>query len=394
MTYQIVVVDDELPALGEMEDLLKEEVLAGEVVVFSHAEQALEWVLRHEPDIVLLDIQMPGINGLAFAERLLEANTLIEVVFVTAYNQYALQAFELSAVDYILKPVKPERLNRTLQRIHNRRLGQMRPDHPKLNLNEADVHNVIDIENEQARITPAIFSLGRLKIEAPSGLLKWRTVKVEELFAYLLLKGSASLDQIINDIFPNSDPNKAKAYVHTCVYQIRRAVAEVSLQSYIHVTYVDRMYKLVLSNIWHDREIFMDEQLDSSDHKALEQMSALYRGDWCEGLDGMWMTTHREETRDRYLWLLEDMINLNQKQGEYRKALANIRKLMKLDPWNEHYAALMTELYVINGEKTKAKHFVQEYQDQYERELDESLSEGWHQRIHTIFGGEVASAQE
>ncbi|MCG7408200.1 response regulator [Paenibacillus sp. ACRRX] len=394
MTYQIVVVDDELPALGEMEDLLKEEVLAGEVVLFSHAEHALEWVLRHEPDIVLLDIQMPGINGLAFAERLLDAKSMIEVVFVTAYNQYALQAFELSAVDYILKPVKPERLSRTLQRIHSRRLGQMRPDHHKLNPNVADAHITMDIENQQAKAIPSIFSLGRLKIEAPSGLLKWRTVKVEELFAYLLLKGSASLDQIINDIFPNSDPNKAKAYVHTCVYQIRRAVVEVSLQTYIHVTYTDRMYKLILSDIWHDRELFMNEKIESSDIKALEEMSSLYRGDWCEGLDGMWMTTHREEIRDRYLWLLEDMVDLNQKQGEYRKALASIRKLMKLDPWNEHYASLMTELYVENGEKTRAKHFVQEYQDQYERELGESLSEGWYQRIHTIFEDEVASTQE
>ncbi|UHA74915.1 response regulator [Paenibacillus sp. 481] len=429
MSYRIVVVDDELPALDEMEDLLKDEQLASEVMLFAHAERALEWAIAHEPDIVLLDIQMPGLNGLTFAERLLDARPMVNVVFVTAYNQYAVQAFELSAVDYILKPVKKERLNRTLERIHRRRVGvggvDVKERHTEVEAH-AETYTEKNVEPRTKALTeankesaqqvadnvltmaalqptgrlsehhlPCIYSLGRLQVEGPLGKIKWRTIKVEELFAYLLFKGSATLDQIINDVFPNSDPDKAKTYVHTCVYQIRRAIAEISLQDYIHVSYRDRLYKLVLTNVWHDTDLFMESQSQSASQSrhlnvsVPEQSANLYRGDWCEGLDGIWMTTHREDLRQRYLWLMEDIIDDMQKQGDFRKALIHARQLIKIDSWNEHIAARIVELYVDNGEKARAKQFIQQYREQYESELGGSLSEEWHARIYAVINEEI-----
>ncbi|MBD8498448.1 response regulator [Paenibacillus arenosi] len=387
MTYRILVVDDELPALGEMEDMLGEEPLAGEITLFSHAQQALEWALQHEPDIVLLDIQMPGITGLAFAEQLLEQKPMIEVVFVTAYNQYAIQAFELSAVDYILKPVKPERLQLSINRIHRRRSGKTILENEQV----SSVGGVYEQHSSESSSTPSaallesngprIYSLGRLEIHAQAGLVKWRTLKVEELFAYLLYKDSVSLDQIITDIFPNSDPDKAKQYVHTCVYQLRRAVAERELQEHIHVSFRDRMYRLVLTDIWHDRDELMNLPSLLTNIEKWEEKLTLYRGDWCEGLDNLWMSVHREELRERFIWLMEDAVSHLKKQGDYRKAITYARKLLHFEPWNEDYALQMVECYIEVGEKAKAKSFVQEYKEQYERELGESLPIDWYDYV-------------
>ncbi|RQO56358.1 DNA-binding response regulator [Paucibacter sp. KBW04] len=95
------------------------------VAMAPHGQAALDLALRHRPDLCFLDIRMPGLSGLEAAAALAEdwqegpgaERPFPLLVFVTAYDQYALQAFELAAVDYVLKPVQPERLAQTCQRL-------------------------------------------------------------------------------------------------------------------------------------------------------------------------------------------------------------------------------------------------------------------------------------
>ncbi len=87
--------------------------------------EALELFEQHQPDIVFLDIRMPGIDGIATARALARR---AQLVFVTAYDQYALQAFEQGAVDYLVKPVDPARLADTVQRLRRQLDGPLRQD--------------------------------------------------------------------------------------------------------------------------------------------------------------------------------------------------------------------------------------------------------------------------
>jgi DNA-binding LytR/AlgR family response regulator len=81
---------------------------------------ALEAIAEHQPDVAFLDIRMPGLTGLEVAAALAQASPRTQVVFVTAYDQYAIDAFDKGAVDYLLKPVSAERLAATVQRIRQR----------------------------------------------------------------------------------------------------------------------------------------------------------------------------------------------------------------------------------------------------------------------------------
>jgi len=81
---------------------------------------ALEAIAEHQPDVAFLDIRMPGLTGLEVAAAMAEASPETQIVFVTAYNQYAIDAFEKGAVDYLLKPVVRERLAATVQRLKAR----------------------------------------------------------------------------------------------------------------------------------------------------------------------------------------------------------------------------------------------------------------------------------
>jgi DNA-binding LytR/AlgR family response regulator len=85
--------------------------------------EALEALATHRPDVAFLDIRMPGLTGLDVAAAAAETSPATQVVFVTAYNQYAMDAFDRGAVDYLLKPVAPERLAETVKRVKARLAG-------------------------------------------------------------------------------------------------------------------------------------------------------------------------------------------------------------------------------------------------------------------------------
>jgi two-component system LytT family response regulator/two-component system response regulator LytT len=121
LPIRVMVVDDEQLARDELCYQLDR---LGEVEVVAQAGnglEALSAVERAQPDVVFLDIQMPGLNGFEVARRLLEdAEQAPALVFVTAFDQHAVEAFEVNAVDYLLKPVDPARLETALQRARRR----------------------------------------------------------------------------------------------------------------------------------------------------------------------------------------------------------------------------------------------------------------------------------
>lgn len=115
-----LIVDDEIPAREVLRELL---VATGEVVVLgecANAIDALGAIHRLHPDVVFLDIQMPRITGLELV-GMVEAEVLPHIVFVTAFDEFALQAFDEQAIDYLLKPVDPARLARTVARLRQMR---------------------------------------------------------------------------------------------------------------------------------------------------------------------------------------------------------------------------------------------------------------------------------
>lgn len=119
MTLKVLLVDDEALARSRLKTLLAEcdapaAVPIGEA---ANAAQAMEVLLRQSVDAVLLDIHMPGADGLALAQALRAMPQAPAVVFVTAYAEHAVAAFELEAVDYLTKPVRRERLQAALQKV-------------------------------------------------------------------------------------------------------------------------------------------------------------------------------------------------------------------------------------------------------------------------------------
>jgi two-component system, LytTR family, response regulator len=116
---RVVVADDERPARAVLEEMIEggsEAELVGEA---ESGPQAVSVIERVRPDLALLDLEMPEMDGLEVA-RVVKAETMPLFAFVTAYDEYAARAFEVNAVDYLLKPVAPERLQETFRRVRER----------------------------------------------------------------------------------------------------------------------------------------------------------------------------------------------------------------------------------------------------------------------------------
>lgn len=114
---RVLVVDDELPALSELAFLLERDPRIAEVTTASSAADALRALEDQPVDVVFSDIKMPGLDGLDLARVLARFPRRPHVVFVTAYDQHAVDAFEVQAVDYVMKPVRPERLAEAVRRV-------------------------------------------------------------------------------------------------------------------------------------------------------------------------------------------------------------------------------------------------------------------------------------
>lgn len=115
--------------IAEDEALLRQSLLTSlgqawpELEIVAECEDgasALEAIAEHQPDVAFLDIRMPGLTGLEVAAASAEASPATQIVFVTAYDQYAIDAFERGAVDYLLKPIAADRLAATVQRVQAR----------------------------------------------------------------------------------------------------------------------------------------------------------------------------------------------------------------------------------------------------------------------------------
>ena len=118
MPISTVIVDDEQLARDELAFLLRDFSDVQIVAQGSNGIEAVKLVAEHQPDLLVLDVQMPGIDGFAVLKKLLERKLrLPQVIFATAYDQYAVQAFEVNAVDYLLKPFDTSRLSQALDKV-------------------------------------------------------------------------------------------------------------------------------------------------------------------------------------------------------------------------------------------------------------------------------------
>jgi|HigsolmetaGSP12D_1036236.scaffolds.fasta_scaffold00105_4 two-component SAPR family response regulator len=326
-----ILLDDESLALTHLDYLLaqfKEIEVAGK---FADPIQGKETILREEVDVVFLDIHLPEINGIELAEQLLERKPRLNVVFVTAFDDYALKAFELNALDYLLKPVRPERLRITVQRIRERTC-------------------------KAACIEPIFKRPLRMKlfrqalIETKDGrfaAMHWRTSKAQELFLYLLHHRGKLVRKsaLIEMLWPEYDPDKAYSQLYTAVYHIRKTLEP--FRGHFQLTNVMDGYILNTENVRLDVEEWencMNARLPltAETMKICEQAMELYTGDYLQEYDYWWAESERQRLKSLWVRSSNQMAEWYVANHQPEKAAEMYLEICKMHPLAEEaYFALM-----------------------------------------------------
>lgn len=115
----VLIVDDETPARLRLFDLLRQDAQVGTILEASNGLEAVDMIQRHRPELAFLDVQMPELDGLGVIERV-GVEQMPLTIFVTAYDQHAIRAFEANALDYLLKPFSDERHEAAMERVKAR----------------------------------------------------------------------------------------------------------------------------------------------------------------------------------------------------------------------------------------------------------------------------------
>ncbi|AJK89756.1 DNA-binding response regulator [Lysinibacillus fusiformis] len=289
---RIVLIDDEYLSITRLKTLLEESKVPGIEVVGEYTDslKAMDEIQSLQPSVVFLDIVMPDMDGLALGEKIQELLPDVEIVFTTGFDQYALDAFNLHAVDYLLKPIQISRLEKTLDR-----LEQINNKHKK-----------------SSRNSTIINLFGGLRVVLPDGqtqILKWRTSKAKELFAYLLNHRDEIIyrDTILELFWPESDRDKASKQLYTAIYTIRQTLKNYGLEGVqISSPLLNSGYKLLLEQTVVDVEQWLSSlkalpSLEKSTVDQHEQVFQLYTGDYLGDCDYLWAESEKE--RLRRLWL-------------------------------------------------------------------------------------------
>lgn len=206
----ILIIDDEAPARNRLHELLADMRGIDVIAEAKNGKQALEIASDKQPDIVLLDIRMPEMDGIEVAQHLQTLPKPPAIIFTTAYDSYAMQAFDMSAVDYLLKPIRLERLQTAIQKARVLLPSQIEALMP---LNPQRTHLSI---NERNRIVLVpITDIIYLRAE-----LKYITVRTAER-EYLIEDSLTHLEQEFGNIFIRLHRNCLVASAYILGYEKR-----------------------------------------------------------------------------------------------------------------------------------------------------------------------------
>lgn len=351
---KVVIVDDERLAV----DLLQrkcEKIARVEVVkTFTSPKMAMEEIPKLEKDLVFLDIEMGSKDGLEVARKLRQKEPYLPIVFITAYEQYALKAFDIKATDYLLKPVDQQRLQETIDYV--KQIRQITED-----LIEVDAK-----ENHFKAI-----AMGNFKLYEPNGKeMKWRTRKVKELFIYLWHHSPKSVQRskILADLWGEQLENRAISLMHTTLYQLRKGIREAGIPN--PVTLVNEHYQLNMK-VKSDVEI-LREIIDSPTHttQQIDTIIRLYNGDYLEEEHYEWAIAEREWFRRELLLILEQYVERALQSNQFSVLLEqSLEKMIACDPYNPRYIYLLIEYYGKQQQLQKMLEVFTTFKERWQQEL-------------------------
>ncbi|MBW7475771.1 response regulator [Paenibacillus oenotherae] len=364
---RVIIVDDEPAMLLAMKRLLTnmEDVeLAGS---FRNAAEALDFVRgRGDVDLAFLDIQIAADDGLELARSLRLIRADLDIVFTTSHADYAMDAYDVYPLDYMVKPISRQRLAQTVARAVGRRSvassgaggpGGLTPQ----------------------RLT--VRGLGCLEASSKeAGAVKWISKKSMELFAYLLVHRGRSVTKvrILADIFPEMPLKNAETYLNTAVYQLRKALSLHGAKEMVLSS--QEQYRLDLDQA--DVDFIQFEQgveqlsaIHAANEAAAIELEKQFAGELLEDKSYVWATAERERLAIMYDAYAKRLASWLLSEKRYREAAQIARRLAARNEFEEASALLLLQIFGAMGDRQSLHNYYAYYTQLLRQELGLQPSE-------------------
>lgn len=329
---RIMIVDDEHLNLKLTQYLLRKFDLVNIIGVYTDPRQVLKDIEAMLPDAIFVDIEMPHMNGIELARQIKLLNENVQIVFVTAHSNYALDAFEVEAVHYLLKPLTGESVKMTLNRL-------------------SKYQAVMDVQQQSVKNQMRIETFGGFKLYGAeeNQLVQWPTKKAQELFLLFVCNHGKAIDkwEICELLWSDAQPRKVEHRLHSTINRLKSALNSAGIENVVKRN--KSMYSCELAqfrcDLWSFEQLLSMHPIITIDNISLyEQIIALNAEVWLRGEDYNWLVERREQIQEQYKGILSDMVQYFMEHEQLKSAHHYIKQLLTIDPYNEDIFVRKLEL--------------------------------------------------
>jgi len=338
---KVILVDDEPTMhliMRKMLVKLPEVEVAG---VFTDTREAAAFLQEnHDIGLAFVDISMPDENGMQFAARGEKGEFKTPIVFVTSHKDYALQAFDLSVMDYLVKPVTQERLERTVNRALSGRTALSSAVQPDPAAHSATVITV----------------LGDVFVQSGESRVKWISSKSAELFAYLLLYRGKRIprSRLLADIFGGMSAANAEKYLNTAIYQLRKSLEPLKLRECVRSENDGYVLELKEAVIDYHEFVLRAERLNpitTANMAEALQVERMYTGDLFGDKAYVWAIHETDRLAGQYVSLVLRLAEALLANLDISAAAKLLLKLHDRNPLDEAVVRLLMQGHVLAADK-------------------------------------------
>lgn len=363
--YKTIIVDDEDIAVHKFRHLLVNEKRLSLVETFDTAEAALDYVKNNTIDVAFLDIQMPGTSGLKLADMILEQDPCVSIIFLTAYDSYALDAFRAHAMGYLLKPLSPEDLEKQVNILEQR-----------IQPREAKIAPQISTSNCRLQVT--VFGDFQCRTDKEgSENLAFRTSKTAELFLLLHNKRGLALtkESILESLFPDTDDyEKAnKLFYVSCSY-LRSMFSQNELPPLL--IRENESYRIASCYIDSDYFLFLDvvEHLSSASVEQLLAANHAYKGEYLPARPYEWACEARSYLETQHRKLVLELAERYCKSDKHDEAFHTLEAYLAFDSCDEDIITRMIKMKLDDNQSQAAYNIYKSYEKRLATLYDDSPS--------------------
>lgn len=345
-----IILDDEQRAIAILEWLLTESGLVDVRGKFTKALAALDFLKNNPVDIAFLDIEMPGMNGIELASQIVDLKIPVAIIFVTGYNQYAVEAFRLNALDYLVKPVAEDRLKEALNRIAREEENPLQPGPVRIQC------------------------FGKFKVSIGSCEIKFRTEKAQELLAFLTDRRGEFVhrDEICDSLWEEYEGDRVLVHFNSTLYNVKKALMRQGAAAPIE--HDQGSYRLNTGGLECDYCRFQafavkSGGVDRGNITEYEEIARLYCGDYLAAKQFSWSVRPRQILKDQFIRLLLGMAEYYKNTGNHSKVMEWLNKGLAYEPLHRELNYKLIENLILTNDLISANRYYEIYRDELIKRL-------------------------